>query len=80
MTKTISVSTLEGTIFTIKYDSGADNCWSCLFSHVWDGKLQSAMKFHDEIETWADGSLTFYCGSLNRIMDLITNYIGECEA
>lgn len=78
--KTITVSTLEGTVFTIKFDSGADNCWSCLFPHVWAGTLESARKFHDQIETWADGSLTFYCGSLNRLMDLIVNYISESEA
>lgn len=78
--KTISVSTLHGTIFTIKFDSGADNCWSCLFPHTWLDQLTRATKHHDEIETWADGSMTFYCGSLNRLMELITNYIGECEA
>ena len=73
------VTTLEGHVFTISRDKEADNCWSCVFPSTWIQYIQDAKMYTDEYEILANSDIAYYCGSLERLMVLITSYILDSE-
>ncbi len=80
MTKTMKVTTFEGEVFTIRYDNRADQCWSCAMPSRLGYKIEAALKYSD----WLDGddvmhTVTYYSGSLERIMKVIIDYIHSSE-
>jgi len=77
--KTIEVKTTHELVFRIKVDTRADNCFSCAFPDRFAPSVQDALKFRDELETLADGTVIWYAGSLSRMLEFIAEYIGQSE-
>lgn len=61
-------------VFEVKFDSGAQNCWSVVFPHPVEAH-HLTLRSTDETEILADGSLIVTSGSLERLMANIGDHI-----
>lgn len=75
----IDITTLDGQTFTIAFDPAFLNCWSVELPHAWQARVDRRKLTRDTVAV-SDRSITWFSGSLSRLMDAIATYIGECEA
>jgi hypothetical protein len=75
----MTVKTFEGIEFRIHFERTADLCYTCIFPNIHEERLIALAGHNDEVCLLNSGRVVFRTGSLNRLMDYLTTYIGETE-